>query len=68
MIGEDDLDGIKKILRGLGHVLMVGRDVADIRQVVAVMIVIIVLGLLVDKLVFERLEKNMRHKWGLDRV
>ena len=44
---------------------MVRRDLADISQVVAV---IIVLGLLVDKLVFERLEKNMRHKWGLDRV
>jgi len=36
---------------------MVRRDLADISQVVAV---IIVLGLLVDKLVFERLEKNMR--------
>jgi len=47
---------------------MVGRDLADISQVVSVMIVIIVLGLLVDKLIFERLEKSMRHKWGLDRV
>ncbi|MBC8059117.1 MAG: ABC transporter permease [Clostridiaceae bacterium] len=54
--------------KGLGQVLMVGRDLADISQVVAVMIVIIVLGLLVDKLVFERLEKSMRHKWGLDRA
>ena len=54
--------------KGLGQVLMVGRDLADISQVVAVMIVIIILGLLVDKLVFEKLEKNMRHKWGLDRV
>ncbi|HEY8804132.1 MAG TPA: hypothetical protein VIM42_03325 [Clostridium sp.] len=24
--------------------------------------------LLGDKLVFSRLEKNMRHKWGVDRV
>jgi len=54
--------------KGLGQVLMVGRDLADISQVVAVMLVIIVLGLLVDKLAFERLERNMRHKWGLDRV
>ena len=54
--------------KGLGQVLMVGRDLADISQVVAVMIVIIALGLLVDKLVFERVEKNMRHKWGLDRA
>jgi len=54
--------------KGLGQVLMVGRDLADISQVVAVMITIIALGLLVDKLVFERVEKNMRHKWGLDRT
>ena len=54
--------------KGLGQVLMVGRDLADISQVVAVMIVIITLGLLVDKLIFERLEKNTRHKWGLDRA
>jgi len=54
--------------KGLGQVLMVGRDLADISQVVAVMIVIIVLGLLVDKIVFERLEESMRHKWGLDRA
>jgi NitT/TauT family transport system permease protein len=54
--------------KGLGQVLMVGRDLADISQVVAVMIVIIILGLVVDKLVFARLEKSMRHIWGLDRV
>lgn len=54
--------------KGLGQVLMVGRDLADISQVVAVMIVIIILGLVVDKLVFSRLEKNMRYKWGLDRT
>lgn len=54
--------------KGLGQVLMVGRDLADISQVVAVMIVIIILGLVVDKLIFERLEKSMRHKWGLDRA
>lgn len=54
--------------KGLGQVLMVGRDLADISQVVAVMLVIIILGLIVDKLVFARLEKSMRHKWGLDRA
>lgn len=54
--------------KGLGQVLMVGRDLADISQVVAVMLVIIILGLVVDKLVFSRLEKSMRHKWGLDRA
>lgn len=54
--------------KGLGQVLMVGRDLADISQVMAVMVVIIVLGLLVDKLVFGRIELNVRHRWGLDRA
>jgi len=54
--------------KGLGHVLMMGRDLADISQVMAVMIVIIALGLIIDKLVFERIEKNILHRWGLDRV
>src|SRR5665647_57027 len=44
--------------KGLGQVLMVGRDLADISQVVSCLLVIIILGLLVDKLVFERVEKN----------
>jgi NitT/TauT family transport system permease protein len=53
--------------KGLGQVLMVGRDLADISQVMAVMIVIIILGLVVDKLIFGRIEINVRHRWGLDR-
>ncbi|TYQ15188.1 UNVERIFIED_CONTAM: NitT/TauT family transport system permease protein [Acetivibrio alkalicellulosi] len=51
---------------GLGQVLIVGRDVADISQVVAVMIVIILLGLLVDKLIFGKIEANIRYRWGLN--
>ncbi len=51
--------------KGLGQVLMWGRDLADISQVMGVMIVIIALGLLVDKCVFSSLEKNLRYKWGL---
>lgn len=51
--------------RGLGQVLMWGRDLADISQVMAVMIVIILIGLLVDKLIFTSVEKNIRYKWGL---
>ncbi|MBV7272903.1 ABC transporter permease [Clostridiaceae bacterium UIB06] len=53
--------------KGLGQVLMVGRDLADISQVMAVMIVIIVLGLGFDKLIFEKIEANIRHKCGLGR-
>lgn len=53
--------------KGLGQVLVVGRELGDINQVMAVMIVIVVLGLVIDKLIFDNLEKNVRYKWGLER-
>lgn len=54
--------------KGLGQVLMVGRDLADISQVMAIMIVIVVLGVAVDKLIFGRMEMSIRQKWGLDKA
>lgn len=54
--------------KGLGQVLMVGREFGGISQVVAVMVVIIILGLTVDKLLFNNVECNIRHRWGLDRA
>lgn len=53
---------------GLGHLLQVGRQLNDMSQVIAVMIVIISLGLLVDKLVFSKLEVRVRRRWGLERA
>lgn len=53
--------------KGLGQILMVGRDLADINQVMAVMIVIIVLGIVIDKFIFGALETNIRQRCGLDR-
>lgn len=50
---------------GLGQILMIGRDLSDISQVVAIMLVIIVLGLIVEKLLFGQLEKNIRNRWGI---
>src|SRR5205823_12135012 len=47
-------------LPGLGHLLMLGREMNDMSQVVAVMLVIIVLGLLTDHLVFGRWERRIR--------
>lgn len=52
--------------KGLGQVLMIGRDLADISQVVAVMIVIVVIGLFLDNIVFGKIETNIRQKWGLE--
>ncbi len=50
---------------GLGHLLMMGRDLNDMSQVIAVMALIMAIGQLVDRLVFEKLENGIRKKWGL---
>lgn len=52
---------------GLGQVLLLGRDLADINQVVVVMLVIIIIGIVVDRLVFNTLEQYCRNKMGLNK-
>lgn len=49
---------------GLGHLLMVGRELNDMAQVIAVMVVIVVLGLVVDRILFAPLERRVREQWG----
>jgi len=50
---------------GLGQLLMMGRDLNDMSQVIAVMILIIAIGYVVDGLVFKTVERRLRNKWGL---
>lgn len=50
---------------GLGHTLMMGRDLADINQVMLVMIVIIIIGVVIDRMIFQRIEDGMLRKRGL---
>lgn len=50
---------------GLGYVLTIGRDLHDMDQVVGVMIVIIIIGLVIDKFIFGRIEYSIRSRWGL---
>ena len=49
---------------GLGQLLMMGRDLNDMSQVLAVMILIIGIGYIVDGLVFRTFEKRLQQKWG----
>jgi NitT/TauT family transport system permease protein len=51
---------------GLGQMLMQGRELADMSQVISVMIVIMALGLVTDKVIFGSLERHVRRRWGLD--
>jgi len=47
---------------GLGYSFMTGRDMADINQVMAV---IVVIGILIEKFVFGKIEKSLKKKRGL---
>jgi len=50
---------------GLGQLLMMGRELNDMSQVIAVMLVIIAIGLVVDRLIFAPIESRVRESWGL---
>lgn len=50
---------------GLGQLLMFGRELNDMAQVMAVMLIIIIIGTIFDQLIFGRIEKKLRTKWGL---
>jgi NitT/TauT family transport system permease protein len=50
---------------GLGQVLMMGRDLNDMSAVIAVMILIIAIGYVVDGLVFKYMESRLQRRWGL---
>jgi len=50
---------------GLGQLLSMGRELNDMPRVMAVMLVIIMIGLTIDRLVFARLETRLRERWGL---
>jgi sulfonate transport system permease protein len=50
---------------GLGFLLQLGRELNNISQVIAVMIVIVAIGVAVDRIVFGRLERWVQERWGL---
>jgi sulfonate transport system permease protein len=50
---------------GLGQLLMTGRDLNDMSQVIAVMLLIIAIGFVVDGLLFKTVERRLRQRWGL---
>jgi len=52
-------------LPGLGKLLNMGRELNDMSQVLATIMVIIVLGLISDRLIFGTLERRVRERWGL---
>jgi NitT/TauT family transport system permease protein len=49
----------------VGFLLQQNRSVQDAEGMIATMIVILIIGILVDSLVFGRLEREVRRRWGL---
>jgi NitT/TauT family transport system permease protein len=53
---------------GLGHLLHYGRELNAMDQVIGVMVVIIVIGLLADKILFSPWERFLHRRWGTGRA
>ena len=51
---------------GLGHLLMMGRELNDMSRVIAVMIVIAGISIMADKFIFGVAESHLQRKWGLE--
>jgi NitT/TauT family transport system permease protein len=49
---------------GLGHLLHYGRELSAMDQVIGVMVVIVLIGLLADKLLFSPWERFLHRRWG----
>ena len=51
--------------KGLGQILMWGRDMGNMKTVLSVMIIIAFTGLITDNLIFKKVENRVFEKWGL---
>jgi NitT/TauT family transport system permease protein len=49
---------------GLGHLLHYGRELNAMDQVLGVMLVIVLIGLLADKILFAPCERFLHRRWG----
>jgi NitT/TauT family transport system permease protein len=49
---------------GLGQLLHFGRELNAMEQVIAIMLVIVVIGLLADKIFFSPIERFLHRRWG----
>ena len=50
---------------GLGQLLHFGRELGSMEQVIGIMVVVVVIGLLADKIFFSPIERFLHRRWGL---
>jgi NitT/TauT family transport system permease protein len=53
---------------GLGHLLHYGRELNAMDQVIGVMLVIVVIGLLADRILFSPWEHFLHRRWGTGKI
>ncbi len=51
---------------GLGYTLRFASDFGNMALVIGVMVIIGIIGYIVDQLIFQRVEKNVLKRWGLE--
>lgn len=50
---------------GLGFLLNAGRQLNDVSQIIGIMIIIMGIGIVIDGVIFKRLEDGVMARWGL---
>lgn len=53
---------------GLGHLLHYGRELNAMEQVIGIMLILVLIGLLAEKILFSPWEKWLHRRWGTDRT
>jgi NitT/TauT family transport system permease protein len=53
---------------GLGQLLHYGRELNAMKQVIGIMVVIVLIGLLADKILFSPCERFLHRRWGTEKV
>lgn len=53
---------------GLGHMLHYARELHAMNAVLGIMLVIICIGLIIDRIVFNPLEKFLHERWGTQKI
>lgn len=51
---------------GLGYLLMMGRELNDMSQIIAAIFIIILISVAVDRFVFGIMEARLKKRWGLE--
>ena len=64
MIAAELAFGVSSGQVGLGRFIFENRDLLDIPAVFAGLLTVIVIGLIVENLIFRTIERNTVQKWG----